>query len=65
MDGPVRMCRACRARHPQSELSRWVIRNGQLVADQARRFGGRGIYSCSETCATQLQGNIPSIKRKR
>ena len=65
MVSPVRMCRACRTHYSQSELTRWVIQGGQLVVDQDRRLSGRGVYSCSEACTARLQGNIPSIKRKR
>jgi YlxR-like protein len=51
LDGPVRMCRNCRARKPKQELTRWVGEGAQAVRDEAQRLPGRGYYTCTEPCA--------------
>jgi uncharacterized protein len=41
---PVRTCVGCGRRAPQSELLRFVARDGSLVA--ASKAPGRGAYTC-------------------
>ena len=51
MAAPERMCRVCRKHQPKAELRRWIILDGQLVADPAQRLPGRGYYTCgTERC---------------
>lgn len=48
----MRMCAACRARHPKLEMVRIVLtKNGTLDIDENGRMGGRGVNICaSESC---------------
>ena len=57
---PTRMCRVCRRKLPQSELSRWTVQAGTLVADDATPAPGRGYYSCSPRCAEIIPRTISS-----
>ena len=41
---PIRTCTGCGRKAPQSELIRFVAREGQLVA--GRNEAGRGAYTC-------------------
>ena len=41
---PIRTCTGCGRKAPQSELIRFVAREGQLVA--GRTEAGRGAYTC-------------------
>lgn len=55
MAEPERMCRICRGKHPQAELTRWVrSADGTLLRDDTKRSPGRGYYSCSPACADKL-----------
>ena len=41
---PIRTCAGCGRKAPQSELVRFVARNGTLTP--GRREPGRGVYTC-------------------
>ena len=41
---PVRTCVGCRKRCAQAELTRLVLRDGQVVIDRSGRLPGRGAY---------------------
>ena len=44
MSEPVRTCAACGRKAPQSELRRFVARDGRLTP--GRTEPGRGVYTC-------------------
>ena len=44
MSNPVRTCAGCGRKAPQSELQRFVARDGRLTP--GRREPGRGVYTC-------------------
>lgn len=52
---PLRRCRVCYESRPKSMLQRWVIQDGQLVADPGAKLGGRGVYACSTEHSDKLQ----------
>lgn len=58
---PMRRCRICYQQKPKSELQRWVIQEGKLVADATGKLPGRGYYSCCEEHSNKL---AQAIKRK-
>jgi predicted RNA-binding protein YlxR (DUF448 family) len=60
---PTRMCRVCRVRRPKHELDRWVIRDGELIADPGQLEPGRGYYSCPANCSSQIRNKV-GLKRK-
>jgi uncharacterized protein len=41
---PVRTCLGCRQRAPRTSLTRFVARDGRVVADAAARLPGRGAW---------------------
>ena len=43
---PLRTCVGCGRTRPQSELLRFVVRDGALGPDPERRSPGRGAYTC-------------------
>ena len=53
---PVRTCAGCRREAPQAELQRFTATNGLLVADEAQRRPGRGVYTCrTDACFEQAR----------
>jgi predicted RNA-binding protein YlxR (DUF448 family) len=53
---PVRTCAGCRREAPQEELQRYTAVNGLLVADEAQRLPGRGVYTCrTEACFSKAR----------
>ncbi|MBW4062206.1 DUF448 domain-containing protein [Candidatus Saccharibacteria bacterium] len=60
---PLRRCRACRTQLPKSQLARWVIREGQLLADPTQVLTGRGVYTDTDACAAKLPKMIKGLKR--
>jgi len=44
-------------------MTRWVLQNGDLVADAKQTAPGRGYYSCSERCAEILPKTMKGVKK--
>lgn len=61
---PVRMCRVCRRRFEQSELTRWTMPDGHLAPDEGAKAPGRGMYTCSDNCTQKLKTQ-PKLRVKR
>ncbi|MDK7732779.1 YlxR family protein [Propionimicrobium lymphophilum] len=56
MNHPLRTCVGCRAKAEPSELSRYVLRDGKVVADQSKCAPGRGAWvHPDEVCLTSAQ----------
>ncbi|MDD5731847.1 MAG: DUF448 domain-containing protein [Patescibacteria group bacterium] len=47
---PERTCAICRAKKPQSELFRFLVKNGEVIFDKEQKELGRGFYICSKKC---------------
>jgi len=61
---PLRICRGCARKGPQSEMLRFIVAEGTLVADQRGDLAGRGIYCCNHTtCRERLAKNKKIRKR--
>ena len=56
MSEPVRSCVGCGRKAPQSDLRRFVARDGELIP--GRREPGRGVYTCRRlACFERAAGN--------
>lgn len=49
---PMRRCVLCRTSQPQTDLLRFVLRDGAYVFDERRRTGGRGTWVCRPCAVT-------------
>ncbi|MGJ6981176.1 YlxR family protein [Aestuariimicrobium soli] len=51
---PIRTCVGCRRTAPQRELTRFVVVDGRVVPDPARRLPGRGSWLHSDPACLAL-----------
>lgn len=55
-----RSCAGCRLRGPRASLRRFVVADGEIVADTTQTMPGRGAYLC-DACA--LRPSLANLRR--
>ena len=64
---PTRSCVVCRQKAPKSELQRWVVVDGAVVADEAQVHQARGYYAhvaCAEQAGPRILGRAKSLIKR-
>lgn len=73
LQGPVRMCVACRTRFNKYELTRYVCPgpgtgdsdSEHLISDPGQRLPGRGFYVCGQdSCQEKFSKMAKGLKKK-
>ncbi len=60
---PLRMCAACRQMRPKEELIRLAGNDGEIIIDDRKRMGGRGVYICRSVDCIRLAKKKKALQR--
>jgi len=63
MSHPIRTCAGCGRKAPQTELQRFVARDGMLTA--SRKGAGRGVYTCRRLACFERAASRRAFDRTR
>ncbi len=60
---PLRMCAACRQMRPKEELIRLTEDGGEILIDNTKKMGGRGVYICCCIDCVRLAKKKKALQR--